>query len=124
MAPKTSATTSARENNGPAVHNGPGESRCNDFRPCEAGRLSIRSEATAAAGNGFLRPAYDKPRPRPGPRRQQEEIHGQMAFDHRLSGTCDRPVVDRSGHRRDSLAAIELPDLQRDNEAERGRSIR
>jgi hypothetical protein len=34
--------------------------RCSDFRPCAAGRLSVRSEATVAAGNGF-----------PVPRRQQ-----------------------------------------------------
>src|SRR5215217_7395180 len=41
-----------------------------------------------------------------GLRRQQGEIHGQIAFDHRLSGACRRPAVDRSGHRRDSLAAV------------------
>jgi hypothetical protein len=31
-----------------------------NFRPCEAGRLSIRSEATAAAGNGFSRSPKDE----------------------------------------------------------------
>ena len=32
-----------------------------NFRPCEAGRLSIRSEATATAGNGFPRWSKDVP---------------------------------------------------------------
>jgi hypothetical protein len=31
-----------------------GSVRGRDFRPCEAGRLCIRSEDTAAAGNDFL----------------------------------------------------------------------
>ena len=49
-----------RENDRPAVHDGPWDRSATTFRPCEAGRLCIRSEATAAAGNGFLEPAHDK----------------------------------------------------------------
>src|SRR4029453_2371880 len=93
----------------------PLRSRCSDFRPCEAARLSIRSEATAAAGNGFLAgDAQQAVRLRPSANLAADMatggIHGQVAFDHRLSGACHRPAVDRSGHRRDSLAAIELHD--------------
>jgi hypothetical protein len=45
--------TSANVNGHPPVHDGC-RPRCNDFGPCEAGRLCIRSEDTAAAGNDFL----------------------------------------------------------------------
>src|ERR1051326_7311144 len=43
-------------------------------------------------------------------RRERGKSHAQIAADHRPSGARHRPALDRSGHRRDQLAAIELHD--------------
>src|ERR1700712_5775925 len=38
------------------------------------------------------------------------KVHGEVAFDHRICRARHRTAVDRSGHRRDRLAALEFHD--------------